>query len=62
MNVILETHAVIWFITEDKQLPDSLKSLIENSENDCFVSVASLWEIGIKYSLGKLDLNIELKK
>lgn len=62
MNLLIDTHAVIWFITEDRQLPQKIKALIEDPENDCFVSIASLWEIGIKHSLGKLDLKVNLKK
>lgn len=62
MNLLVDTHAVIWFITEDGQLPDQVKELIEDTSNTCFVSIASLWEMGIKYSLDKLDLKADLKK
>jgi len=62
MNLLIDTHALIWFITEDDQLPIKVKELIEDATNTCFVSIASLWEIGIKYSLGKLDLKADLKK
>jgi PIN domain nuclease of toxin-antitoxin system len=62
MNLLIDTHAVIWFITEDDQLPINVKELIEDATNICFVSIASLWEMGIKYSLGKLDLKVDLKK
>ena len=61
MNLLLDTHAVIWFITEDDQLPINIKESIEDAANTCFVSIASLWEMGIKYSLGKLDLKADLK-
>jgi PIN domain nuclease of toxin-antitoxin system len=50
MNLLLDTHAAIWFITEDPQLPSYSKEVIENPENQCFVSIASLWEIAIKHS------------
>ena len=62
MNLLLDTHTTIWFITEDETLPVHLKELIEDGANTCFVSVASLWEMGIKYSLGKLDLTVDLKR
>jgi len=62
MNLLIDTHVVIWFITEDDQLPDNVRELIEDAGNTCFVSIASLWEMGIKYSLGKLDLKADLKK
>jgi len=62
MNLLLDTHTAIWFVTDSKQLPRSAKQLIENPENHCFVSIATLWEMGIKYSLGKLKLKAELNK
>ena len=57
MNLLLNTHALIWFINGDNQLPDKSIKLICNLETKCFVSIASIWEIAIKFSLGKLDLN-----
>jgi len=62
MNLLIDTHALIRVITEDDQLPSKVKELIEDTTNTCSVSIASLWEIGIKYSLGKLDLKADLKK
>lgn len=57
MDLLLDTHALIWFINGDNQLPEKSIKLIRNLENKCFVSVASIWEIAIKLSLGKLNLN-----
>lgn len=62
MNLLLDTHALIWFITLDKNLPTKTKSIIENTDNRCWVSIASLWEIGIKHSLGKLNIEIGLNE
>src|SRR5680860_535606 len=62
MNLLLDTHAVIWYITKDKRLPNNLKLLIDDTDNACCVSIASLWEMGIKYSLGKLDLKVDLRE
>lgn len=62
MNFLLDTHTLIWFITDDDELPINIKEKIENSSNLCFVSIASMWELGIKYSLGKLKLKVDLKK
>ncbi len=61
MNLLLDTHAVIWFITEDPELPSKTKEIIENSENNCFVSIATYWEIAIKHSYGRLNLNSDLE-
>jgi len=57
MDLILDTHTLIWFINGDHQLPNKSIHLIQNLENKCFISIASIWEIAIKLSLGKLDLN-----
>lgn len=62
MKLLLDTHTAIWFVTDSNQLPNPTKQLIENPENHCFISIATFWEMGIKYSLGKLKLKAELKK
>lgn len=61
MNVLIDTHALIWFITADDKLPSESRRVIENTSNTCLVSIASLWEMGIKTSLGKLELQISLE-
>lgn len=50
----MDTHVLIWFLHNDKQLSKKALGIIET--NDVIVSVASLWEISIKTSLGKLTL------
>lgn len=61
MSVLIDTHAVIWFITDDSQLVPESRKIIEDPSNVCMVSIASLWEIGIKNSLGKLELKTDLR-
>ncbi|MGB6084136.1 type II toxin-antitoxin system VapC family toxin [Moheibacter sp.] len=61
MNYLIDTHVVLWFITNDEKLPDSIKEIIGNKENQCFISIASYWEIGIKTSIGRLELNADLE-
>jgi PIN domain nuclease of toxin-antitoxin system len=61
MILLIDTHALIWFITDNDQLPLKTKQIIENRENNCYVSMATYWEIGIKYSIGRLDLKSDLK-
>lgn len=56
MNLLLDTHAVIWFMTDDPLLPDSVKHAIEDPNNSCLISMASVWEKSIKHSLHKLQL------
>lgn len=56
MNLLLDTHSFIWFINGDRQLSKETEAVIKNRRNKCFLSVASLWEMAIKVSLGKLEL------
>jgi PIN domain nuclease of toxin-antitoxin system len=55
-DVLLDTHAMLWFLWDDSRLSGPAKSLIEDANNRKLVSVASCWEIAIKVGLGKLDL------
>lgn len=54
MRLLLDTHAVIWALEAPRRLPAWLRSAIEDGENDVFVSAASVWEMSIKQSLGRL--------
>lgn len=54
MAYILDTHALIFFSEGDRQLPETIQELIK--DGDSMVSIATLWEISIKHSLGKLPL------
>jgi PIN domain nuclease of toxin-antitoxin system len=57
MNILLDTHAFLWFVDDNPRLSQPARVLIESEESQPFLSVASLWEIAIKISLGKLTLN-----
>jgi len=56
VKLLLDTHALIWFLNDHSSLSPRAKSVIEHPETESFVSIASLWEIAIKMNLGKLDL------
>ena len=53
---LLDTHTLIWFIDGSKELSQMARGAIEADDTDNYVSIASLWEIAIKISLGKLEL------
>lgn len=55
MRVLIDTHIFLWFINDDPKLSATTKALLQ-SEANVMVSIASLWEIAIKISLGKLRL------
>lgn len=57
MRLLLDTHTLLWFAEDSPQMPDYAKTLLENSQHQKWVSVASIWEIAIKYRLRKLMLN-----
>jgi PIN domain nuclease of toxin-antitoxin system len=54
-NLLLDTHAFIWYSEDDPKLSESIKIDIENADL-VYLSIASLWEIAIKLSIGKLLL------
>lgn len=62
MRILIDTQAFIWFVENDKQIPVKMKKYLENPENSIIVSIASLWEMTIKMSLGKLFLSCDIKE
>jgi PIN domain nuclease of toxin-antitoxin system len=58
MHTLLDTHALIWFLNGDRALSANAKHIIEADSTINMVSIASLWEIAIKVSLGKLELKV----
>lgn len=56
MKLLLDTHSFLWFVGGDARLTPTARTLIEDGMNDVFLSVASLWEMAIKISLGRLQL------
>lgn len=53
MNLLLDTHVLIWFLNGDSNLPQRVRREIEDRNNTKIVSIASVWEIAIKISLDK---------
>ncbi len=62
MNLLIDTHVLLWYLIDDSQLSFTSIQKIENPSNTNYVSIASLWEIAIKINIGKLDLHIPFKK
>jgi PIN domain nuclease of toxin-antitoxin system len=56
MNYLLDTHTLIWAITEPEKLSARARQLIESPEQHVVVSAVTFWEISLKYALGKLIL------
>ena len=54
MRLLLDTHALIWWLAGDTALTDVARDAIGDQNNDVFVSAASAWEIATKHRIGKL--------
>ncbi|MDQ3633502.1 MAG: type II toxin-antitoxin system VapC family toxin [Acidobacteriota bacterium] len=57
MRYLIDTNIFLWFVSNAKELSQTAKDFIEDGNNEIFLSIASLWEISIKNSLGKLTIN-----
>ena len=56
MRLLLDTQALLWFLNGSERLQEAARNLILEEDNEVLVSAASLWEIAIKASVGKLEL------
>ncbi len=56
MRVLLDTHALLWWISDDPRLSALAREVIANPGNDVLVSAVSAWEIAIKSALGRIEL------
>lgn len=62
MKYLLDTHVLLWIITNDSKLSLKAKTIYLDPENDIYFSLAGVWEMAIKSSLGKLSLSKQLDK
>ncbi len=58
MRVLLDTHILLWSLNDDPRLSSKALRLIENAA-DVYVSAATFWEMAIKVSMGKLDVDLD---
>lgn len=56
MIYLLDTHYVLWSLFDPGKIPGSVRQILENETDTKLISGVSLWEISLKYTLGKLDL------
>ena len=56
MRLLLDTHAMYWYVEGDPQLSAVVQMLIQDASNEILISPASYWEIAIKISIGKWKL------
>jgi PIN domain nuclease of toxin-antitoxin system len=58
--MLLDTHVLLWFLDNNSKLPPKVKKMIEEGDN-IVVSIVTLWEIAIKLSIKKLDVQFEFQ-
>ena len=56
MSYLLDTHTFLWCVTEDPRISKKAREIFLDKEIDLLISVASIWEMAIKVSIGKLDI------
>jgi PIN domain nuclease of toxin-antitoxin system len=62
MRLLLDTHTLIWWLTEDSSLPASARKLIGSRNHAVLVSAVSAWEIATKVRLGRLEVAADLAR
>ncbi len=61
MKYILDTHVFLWAALEPRKLSKAARAAIEESDSELFLSIASLWAIGILQSLGRIELKVSIR-
>lgn len=59
MRILLDNHTFLWFINDSPELSQTIRDRLANPEVEARLSLASIWEMAIKISLGKLRLNCD---
>jgi PIN domain nuclease of toxin-antitoxin system len=59
LRLLLDTHALVWFLIEPRKLPPSLREILADPAHDVRVSAVSTWELAIKAGLGRLSLPLD---
>lgn len=57
MRLLLDTHAFLWAAVEPRRLSAKVRSAVSDTRNEAMVSVASFWEVSLKFALAKLELH-----
>ena len=62
MNLLLDTHVALWAIIDRPWLPTEARAKIASTQNNIWISAASVWEIAIKHSLGRGDMPVSARE
>ncbi len=58
MNLLIDSHTLLWLMQSNSNLSATATELLADPANQLYLSMASIWEIGIKSGLGKLGLSV----
>lgn len=61
MKFLIDTHILLWHLEDNPKQSETVKKELQDSSNQIFISQASLWEMSIKISLGKLKIPVPLE-
>lgn len=59
MRILLDTHILLWWLKDDRKLYDAAVNIIEDAANDIFMSTVNAWEIAIKKSLRRIQIDMD---
>lgn len=62
MNLLIDTHLILWAAGDPDQLSDEARHLLLDSANELHYSAASLWEVAIKRTLGRSDFQVDSRR
>lgn len=62
MKLLLDTHIFIWYVLDIQKLSATVRALIDDEDNDILLTTASIWEMAIKQSTGKLSFSLPFKE
>jgi len=58
VRIFLDTHIVLWWLTDDRRLSRVARQYIEKQQSQIYVSVVTIWEIAVKQALGRIDIDL----
>ena len=60
MSLLLDTHILLWWLSDDRLLPAAIREAIASPDSEILVSATTVWEIAIKQAVGRLDAPSDL--
>jgi len=62
MRILLDTHIILWAVTDSPKLPDAAREMIQDERNRIYFSSASIWEVAIKHSLASGQIPVSSRE